>query len=283
MALDIDQLRSWIGRSDSVGERLAAFPANAPAATLDRDEEPYRDGSALPPLWHWLHFLPVTPLAEAGEDGHPRRGGFLPPVPLPRRMWAGSRLKFLAPLTIGETATRVSSVARIEHKAGRSGDLVFVTVRHDVAGAAGAAVEEEHDIVYRSAPAQGAAAPTMIPAPRSPDFERELKPDPVLLFRYSALTFNSHRIHFDQAYVTQVEGYPGLVVHGPLIATLLLDALRRERPAARVAAFDFRAIAPVFAGDRLGLCGKFAEDGKVSLWAKRGSGGLAMEASAELA
>lgn len=282
MTLDIDHLTSWIGRSEQAEERLHPFPSNALAATLDRGDEPYRDGSALPPLWHWLHFLPVTPLADVGEDGHPRRGGFLPSVPLPRRMWAGSRLKFLAPLCIGEVARRQSTVTSIEHKAGRSGNLVFVTVRHEVSSEAGLAIEEEHDIVYRSAPAQGAPAPTMIPAPRSPDFERELKPDPVLLFRYSALTFNSHRIHYDEPYVTQIEGYPGLVVHGPLIATLLLDALRREKPAATVRAFDFRAIAPVFAGDRLGLCGRMGEGGKVSLWARRGATGLAMEAQAEL-
>ena len=147
--MDLDLLKSWIGRSESREEVLAPFPANALAATLDRADPAYREGDALPPLWHWLHFLPISPLAEAGPDGHPARGGFLPPVPLPRRMWAGSRLTFLRPLLIGEKSCRVSTVTKVEHKAGKSGELVFVTVRHVLSGEQGPAIEEEHDIVYR--------------------------------------------------------------------------------------------------------------------------------------
>ncbi len=278
--IDLDHLRGWIGRSETREERLAPFPANALAATLDRSDPPYREGDALPPLWHWLHFLPISPLAEAGEDGHPARGGFLPPVPLPRRMWAGSRLAFLRPLLIGETSRRVSTVTKVEHKAGKSGDLVFVTVRHELTGEQGPSIEEEHDIVYRGLPTPGAPAPAAIAAPADPGWRFAIRPDPVLLFRYSALTFNSHRIHYDLDYVTRVEGYPGLIVHGPLIATLLLDGLRRAHPERRVAHFAFRAIAPTFHTDAFAVAGILAGD-EARLWAEK-DGSLTMEATARL-
>jgi 3-methylfumaryl-CoA hydratase len=282
MAVDIDHLNQWLGRSETVTERLAPFPSNALAATFDRDDPPYAEGSELPPLWHWLHFLPISPLAQAGPDGHPARGGFLPPVPLPRRMWAGSRFRFLAPIHIGETVSRTSTVAKIEHKAGRSGELVFVTVRHDLTGPSGLAMEEEHDIVYRAAPTPGAPAPSPVPPPEGAEWRRPIHPDAVLLFRYSALTFNSHRIHFDLDYVTKVEGYPGLVVHGPMIATLLLDGLRRVHPDRRVTGFAFRAVAPTFHTDDFAVCGRLeAGDSKARLWAEK-AGRLTMDATADL-
>lgn len=278
--MDLDLLKSWIGRSETRDEVLAPFPANALAATLDRADPPYREGDALPPLWHWLHFLPISPLAEAGPDGHPARGGFLPPVPLPRRMWAGSRLTFLRPLLIGEKSCRVSTVTKVEHKAGKSGELVFVTVRHELSGEQGPAIEEEHDIVYRGLPTPGAPSPAPVPAPSEAGWRRPIQPDPVLLFRYSALTFNSHRIHYDLDYVTQVEGYPGLIVHGPLIATLLLDGLRRALPEAKVAHFAFRAIAPVFHTDAFAVGGS-VDGADVKLWAEK-AGSLTMDATARL-
>lgn len=282
MSLDLDHLRQWIGRSEAREERLAAFPSNALAATLNREDPPYAEGSALPPLWHWLHFLPISPLKEAGPDGHPARGGFLPPVPLPRRMWAGSRFVFLKPLVIGEKASRVSTVKSVAHKAGKTGDLVFVTVRHEIAGENGPAIEEEHDIVYREAAAPGAPpAPPVIP-PEGAEWSFPILPDAVLLFRYSALTFNSHRIHYDLDYVTNEEGYPGLIVHGPLIATLLLDGLRRARPDAIVKTFSFRAIAPTFHIDPFAVHGRLAEPEKAQLWAEK-SGALTMEGMAEFA
>ncbi len=274
-------LSEWIGKSETRSEVLAAFPANALAATLDRVDPPYEEGSALPPLWHWLHFLPIHPLSESGPDGHAVKGGFLPPVPLPRRMWAGSRLDFLRPLRLGNAVRRVSTITRVEHKSGRSGDLVFVTVRHELFDTDGPAIEEEHDIVYRGAAEPGAPAPAPIAAPADADWVRPIRPDPVLLFRYSALTFNSHRIHYDHEYVTGVEGYPGLIVHGPLIATLLLDGLRRAKPEARVTRFSFRALAPIFHVDDFAVCGTIAEPGKASLWAKKTNGALCMDAQAE--
>jgi 3-methylfumaryl-CoA hydratase len=283
MTLDLDILKTWIGRSESMTEVIAPFASNALAATLDRADAPYADGTPLPPLWHWLHFLALSPLAEAGPDGHPARGGFLPPVPLPRRMWAGSRLSFLKPLRIGETATKTSTVQSVAGKTGRTGPLVFVTVRHAVSVSGTTVIEEEHDIVYREAPAAGTAAPVPPPAKGDAAFERIILPEPVLLFRYSALTFNSHRIHYDQPYVTGVEGYPGLIVHGPLIATLLLDNLRRAHPEKSVKRFTFRAVSPIFDTGAFAVRGRLSEDGTTAgLWAQHGDGGLAMEATAEL-
>ncbi len=280
MALDMAHLCQWIGRSEERTERLAPFPASALAATFNQDEKAYDDGAPLPPLWHWLHFVPISPLCEAGPDGHPARGGFLPPVPLPRRMWAGSRLEFHKPLCIGETAQRVSTVTRVEHKAGKSGDLVFVTVHHVITGEAGPAISEEQDIVYREAAAPGAASPPPVLPPAQADWNFAIVPDPVLLFRYSALTFNSHRIHYDLDYVTREEGYPGLVVHGPLIATLLLDGLRRTNQKAQVTRFAFRAIAPTFHIDPFAVKGTMTAPGKARLWAEK-HGAMTMDGSAE--
>jgi 3-methylfumaryl-CoA hydratase len=284
MTIDIDHLKRWIGNSETNSETIAPFPANALAATLDRGDPAYANGDELPPLWHWLHFLPVSPLAEAGPDGHPARGGFLPPVPLPRRMWAGSRLCFPAPLRIGDAATKVSTVRRMEMKQGKSGPLVFVTVGHAVSVGGIAAIDEEHDIVYRENAAPGTAAPPPPQSPGDAQFTRAITPDPVLLFRYSALTFNSHRIHYDQPYVTGVERYPGLIVHGPLLATLMLDNLRRAHPDRAVASFSFRALSPVFDTAPFVVCGALAEDAaSARLWVRHESGGLAMEGAASFA
>jgi 3-methylfumaryl-CoA hydratase len=280
MSVDIAHLSQWVGRSETRTERLAPFPANALAATFDRDDESYADGMALPALWHWLHFLPVSPLGEAGPDGHPARGGFLPPVPLPRRMWAGSRLDFHQPLVIGENCTRLSTVTKVEHKAGKSGDLVFVTVRHEISGENGPALSEEHDIVYRGAVTPGTTVPPPVAPPPASDWNFAISPDPVLLFRYSALTFNSHRIHYDLDYATREEGYPGLVVHGPLIATLLLDGLRRTHPEAHLTRFVFRAMAPTFHVDAFAVHGSVTQPGRARLWAEK-QGALTMDGQAE--
>ena len=282
MTVDIAHLSQWIGRSETRQERLASFPSNALAATLNRADPEYVDGSDLPPLWHWLHFLPISPLNQAGPDGHPARGGFLPPVPLPRRMWAGSRLTFLKPLKIGDAVSRVSTVTKVEHKSGKSGDLVFVVVRHIISGSAGVAIEEEHDIVYRAAAQPGAPTPAPLAAPAGAEWSFPVHPDPVLLFRYSALTFNSHRIHYDLDYVTKEEGYPGLIVHGPLIATLLLDGVRRARPGAVVRRFSFRALAPTFHIDDFAVHGRMTAAAMAQVWAEK-AGGLTMDGSADFA
>ncbi len=283
MKIDIEHLRGWIGRDEVRVETLSPLPANALAATLDREDELYQEGDALPPLWHWLYFLPRVPTRDIGPDGHPNRGGFLPPVPLERRMWAGSRLRFEQPLRLGMEVEKRSRVVGVEHKPGRSGDLVLVTLEHRYASAAGEAIHEAQDIVYRAAPQPGAPQSGGTPGEEGGAFTREITPDPVLLFRYSALTFNAHRIHYDLPYASEVEGYPGLVVHGPLLATLLLDTLRRAHPARAVRHFSFRALAPLFHTAPFRLYAQLEAADEAALWARRVDGTLTMQARANLA
>lgn len=281
MPPQLDHLRDWIDRTEKRTDRVTGTPLAALSATLDRDDPPSDAGIEVPPLGHWLYFLPIACQSEIGQDGHPKRGGFLPPVPLPRRMWAGSRLSFHRALRVGDEVNRVSSIKDVNVKHGRSGALVFVTVHHEVTAAGGMAITEEQDIVYRDNPLPGSVTPAPQMAPTSPGFSRQIMPDPVLLFRYSALTFNGHRIHYDRSYVTEVEGYPGLVVHGPLIANLLLDLLRREMPQAVLASFAFRSVKPLFDIAPFSLNGRIESDGKtVKLWAQDAEGWLAMEATA---
>jgi 3-methylfumaryl-CoA hydratase len=276
--------QDWVGRTESRADVVTTTPVAALAATLDRDDPLPRAGDPLPPLWHWLYFLPLARQSELGPDGHPKRGGFLPPVPLPRRMWAGSRLSFLHPLRIGEPIERTSTIVDVTRKDGRSGPLVFVRVRHEIAGSSGLAIVDEHDIVYRDVPAPNERPATPPRASGTASWSRTIQPDDVLLFRYSALTFNGHRIHYDRRYVTEVEGYPGLVVHGPLIATLLLELARGARPEATVVRYSFRAVSPLFDIAAFTVNGVASDDGKsLSLWAANPDGGLAMEATATLA
>jgi 3-methylfumaryl-CoA hydratase len=279
----LEQLKQWIGRTETRSDVVTVTPVAALAATLDRADALPQPGETLPPLWHWLYFLPVDRQSDLGADGHAQRGGFLPPVPLPRRMWAGGRLQFHHPLRVGEAITRVSRIVDVKLKQGRTGALVFVLVRHEIGNAEGVAITEEHDIVYRAHPADGEPAVAPIAAPADFAWRRTIRPDEVLLFRYSALTFNGHRIHYDRRYATEVEGYPGLVVHGPLIATLLLDLLRRSLPHANVARFQFRAVSPLFDGAPFAVCGKPVDGGPVRLWAQNAGGALAMDASVDLA
>ncbi|HZZ06212.1 FAS1-like dehydratase domain-containing protein [Paraburkholderia sp.] len=275
-----EKLDDWLDKEVVTEDHITAFPLTAMAATLNQEES----GDTVPPLWHWLYFLPISPLCDAGPDGHPKRGDFLPPVPLPRRMWAGGRLTFHAPLKVGEHAKRTSTIANIEDKTGRSGRLVFVTVQHTIEAGGELKLEEEHDIVYRDAPQEGARPPQAALAPEGETWRRTVDADAVMLFRYSALTFNSHRIHYDYPYVTEVEGYPGLIVHGPLIATLLVDLVRREQPDATLQSFAFKAVRPTFAGQPFTVCGKPSADGKtVDLWAKDHEGYLTMRGTAALA
>ena len=275
--------QEWVGRSQTIHDVVTAFPLAAFSATLDREVAP----SVVPPLWHWFYFLPITPMSQVGPDGHPKRGGFLPPVELPNRMWAGGRLTFHAPLCVGSQITQRSTIQKIEDKRGRTGRLVFVTVQHRISANGALCVTEEHDIVYREAsaasPAANADAKQPDRAPTGEAWSRVMPADPVLLFRYSALTFNSHRIHYDHPYVTQREGYPGLVVHGPLIATMLADLVTQHLPGRTMTAFSFRAVRPTFGGHPFSVCGTPSEDGNtVDLWAKDHDGFLTMRATATL-
>jgi 3-methylfumaryl-CoA hydratase len=281
MTLDIGHLKSWVGRQETVEDVVRPFPLTALSAVLDRDDPPARDGDPVPPLGHWLYCLPVYRQSTLGTDGHAQRGGFLPPVPLERRMWAGGRLTFPGQLRVGEKITRKSTVADVSMKDGRTGPLVFVLVKHEISSPAGLAITEEHDIVYREAPRKDEPVPPPKKARTDGAWRRDLKPDDPLLFRYSALTFNAHRIHYDRRYVTEVEGYPGLIVHGPLTATLLIDLLRRNSTA-RVTSFKFRAVKALFDINPMAVCG-IRYGNKVALWAQDHEGNVAMEAEAELA
>jgi 3-methylfumaryl-CoA hydratase len=275
------QLTSWEGRSETLRDEITAAPVRNLSATLDRDDPLPRRGTELPPLWHWLYFLPSHRQSEIGPDGHARRGGFLPPVPLPRRMWAGGRLRWHAPLRVGDAVERTSTIVSVQHKAGRTGDLVFVLVKHEVRNAQGLALTEEHDIVYRAAAQPGDPVPPPQAAQQDAAWSREIVPDDVLLFRYSALTFNGHRIHYDRRYVTEVEGYPGLIVHGPLIATLLVDLARRHHPQATFDTFSFKAVRPTFDLHPFRVRGRPSADGKgAQLWAQDHEGWLTMQAEA---
>lgn len=273
----MSDFRDWIGKSVEQTDTIDVGRARAMQATLDRAPD-LSDGDALPPLWHWIYFWETAPASALGRDGHAARGGFLPPIALPHRMWAGGRLRFHRPLRVGGTVRKTSTVADVTEKQGRSGRLAFVTVRHEIADGGGLCLVEEQDIVYREARRPG-AAPQGRPASGDAVWRRHVRPDPVLLFRYSALTFNGHRIHYDQPYATGHEGYPGLIVHGPLLATLLIDLLLREGGRAVPAGFDFRALRPVFDTAGFDLRGQPAEAG-ASLWVADADGCLAMEAKA---
>jgi 3-methylfumaryl-CoA hydratase len=271
-------LHAWIGRSETVDDFLAPWPAKALIATLDeRDPEP-RMGDPVPPLWHWLYFLETAPASALGSDGHGERGGFLPPIELPRRMWAGSRFRFEGePLRLGDTARRVSTLKSIEPKTGSSGSMVFVTVQHTLSGPKGVALLEEHDIVYREAAKPGEKARAPKPAPTASSAQRTLVPDPVLLFRFSALTFNGHRIHYDQPYVTGAEGYPGLIVHGPLMGLLQIELARRAATGRTPRTFEFRALSPVFAGSPMTVAANHEVCGAITTWIANSTGGLAQQ------
>lgn len=272
-------LTDWIGRATESACWLDPWRAQALHATLDSSEPMPQEGGVLAPGWQWVYFLETAPSSELGPDGHPRRGGFMPPVQLPRRMWAGSRLEFLAPLVLGESARRVSRILAVEEKSGRSGRLCFVTVEHEIHGQLGVAIREQQDIVYREASTGG--VPPAQAAPDDAKWRREWSFDAPRLFRYSALTFNSHRIHYDRAYATQEEGYQGLVVHGPLLATLMLELVRAHHPQRPLRRFEFRAVAPVFDGQRIEACGKPDGD-RIEVWIRGAAGSLHQRGSALL-
>jgi 3-methylfumaryl-CoA hydratase len=283
LQVDISHLRKWIGKTETATDLVTPAPIAALSATLDIEPPHPLAGDALPPLWHWLYFLETHRQSELGSDGHAKLGGFLPPVPLPRRMWAGGRFEFMRPLRVGETFTRTSRIVDVQEKKGRTGTLVFVVVRHEIGNSEGIALVEEQDLVYRDRAKPGDAASPPQPAPAGSVWERTVQPDDVLLFRYSLLTFNGHRIHYDRRYATETEGYPGLVVHGPLIATLLLDLLRRHIPNVDVARFEFRSVSPLFDTSPFKLCGKPESDGeKISLWTADTNDRLAMTAVARI-
>lgn len=270
------ELADWIGRSETRSDRLDHARSNALLAALGRDAA-LVDGDTMPLLHHWLHFWDVKPPSALGADGHPAKGGFLPPIPLPRRMWAGGRLRFDAPLRFGEEAEKTSTITAIETKEGRSGMLVFVTLEHRIAGPAGLTIVEQQDLVYRAPGTSGHPLPLPVATPPACEARETVLPDAVMLFRYSALTMNGHRIHYDRPYATDEEGYPALVVHGPLQATML--AMLAEREAGRpLRSFTFRGESPAFDGMPLHVCCNHADEG-LALWTQQGAA-RAMSATA---
>lgn len=279
---DIGDAAALVGRTETRETQLHPEPAHLLQATLDRDDRAFAPGDPLPILWHWLYFPPTVRQSRLGDDGHTHDSGLLPALPaLPRRMWAGSRLRSTKPLRIGDRATRHSTLTSLEPKIGRSGRLLFVTLRHDLTGSAGGSVTEEQFLVFRAP--HDAAAPRPMPeaAPRPAQFERTVVPTPPLLFRFSALTFNGHRIHYDHPYATEVEGYEGLVVHGPLIAVLMLDLAERARPDRQVIGLDFRAHHPAIAPHPLTVKAAAAATG-LDLWVEQ-SGVIASSGAVTLA
>lgn len=247
----LEHLRTWIGRSRSDEDVISVRHARLMAATVEYPPERLGEGESLPPLWHWLYFLEGSPPAGLGQDGHPARGAFLPPVPLSNRMWAGGRVAFLQPVPLGATMRKESRILKVEHKQGRSGDLVFVTVLHELVSTLGeVCLREEHDIVYKE-PAPVMAMPAGATVPKR-QFTERFKPTSTTLFRYSALTFNGHRIHYDADYCREVEGYRNLVVHGPLVATMLAGFSERMTKG-RLAEFSYRGLAPAMLGEEVAL------------------------------
>lgn len=273
----------WIGRRDSRSDTITAAPVWGLYDALDYAHEP-KDGEAVPPGGHWCFFHPHVPMKEVGPDGHPARGGFMPdPAGLPRRMFAGSHMDFVGDLRIGETVKRTQEIATVTPKEGKTGRLLFVSVRETYEGPKGVEMVQKNDIVYREAPKGGGnTAPPPKQPPADAQWSRTVTPDPVMLFKYSAVTFNGHRIHYDRKYAMEEEGYPGLVVHGPLIGTLLMDLCRRERPKDKLASFSFRAVAPLFdtAPFTVNAAAKNGAGDTWTLWAANDQGHLCMQAEA---
>ncbi|MCU1729345.1 MaoC family dehydratase N-terminal domain-containing protein [Pseudomonas sp. 7P_10.2_Bac1] len=262
-----NELSTWIGRTEQIHDHLSLNLVTRIAATLG--ERVPQAGEPLPVLWQWCFFQPAVEAGGLGGDGHPARGGFLPAAHNRNRMWAGGRFEFFTPLKVGADATRLSTITNVQEKHGRTGSLLFVTVQHDYLQDGQLAIREEQDIVYREPTPPKLAGGAPLP---TGTWEESVAPDPTLLFRYSAVTFNGHRIHYDWPYATQVEGYPGLVVHGPLIATLALRAFCRAHPDARLRRFAYRGLRPLIAPQPFVVGGRIVAKGTAELWAGNAEG-----------
>ena len=268
----------WIPKADSVTELISAAPVNRLAATLDEAAPDYGDGDNLPPLWHWIFFIKPVPQAGLGRDGHPKRGGFLPPVALPRRMFAGMKTDFLHPLIIGHEAERESEVIDINEKSSTSGPLLFVRVQNRISQNGRLCITDEQEIVYREMTASLTLPEAKrLPEPAADSWSQEMTVDAAMLFRFSAVTFNSHRIHYDRTYAATEEGYPALVVHAPLVAMLLLQLVRRNT-GKRVRRFEYRAMAPLFDGQPFQLSAVAEEADTVNMQVLRADGKTAARA-----
>ena len=287
MPENLDHLKDWIGRTETIEDFISPTTIAGMSATLDRDDDEPQFGNAIPASWHWLFFNKAARRSKLGVDGHPARGDFLPPVPLPRRMWAGSKVELLKPLEVGSKISRLSTINNVRIKVGRSGALVFVEIDHQVSSSDGVAVTDLQTVVYRGEAPKEAPTSSAKSKPSSlPDgalWSETVTPDTVLLFRYSALTFIGHRIHYDRDYTINEEGYPALLVHGPLTATMLLDLARRNLPDREITGFDVRASGPLFDNAPFTIHGKLDDSGtQAELWAVNNEGELSMSVSAKI-
>jgi 3-methylfumaryl-CoA hydratase len=278
--LDLDHLRQWIGRTNEVSDIITAQLTKGLRATLFQEIGEPKPGDAAPFTTHWCLGQPVYPMSELGPDGHPTRGGFLPPVPLPRRMWAGGELQFVDALRVGDVATRSSRISDVTLKTGSTGALCFVSVQHEVTTSRGLAIRERQDIVYRDVSGTAPAAPAKAPPPPPTAQHRETHvSDPVLLFRYSALTFNGHRIHYDRDYVTKVEGYPGLIFHGPLQASFIVELAAKLHGGQPPKKLSYRGVQPLFEGSEFSINAN-TTDGGMELWVANAEGQPTMKGTA---
>ena len=276
--LDLDHLRQWIGRSQEASDTVTAHLVMGLRATLFQEIGEPKTGDIAPFTVHWCLGQPVFPMAELGPDGHPTRGGFLPPVPLPRRMWAGGQLEFLDSLRVGDEPKRSSRITDVTMKSGSTGQLCFVSVEHLVTTAHGLAIRERQDIVYRDMGGAGPAPSAKAPPPVAQHRETHVS-DPVLLFRYSALTFNGHRIHYDRDYVTKVEGYPGLIFHGPLQAAFIVELAAKLHGGTPPKKFVYRGLQPLFEGSEFSVNASTTADG-MELWTANAEGQPTMKGTA---
>src|SRR4051794_36646799 len=279
--LDIDHLRQWIGRSEEATDTVTAQLVKGLRATLFQEVGAPKPGDAAPFTVHWCLAQPVFPMSMLGPDGHPTRGGFLPPVPLPRRMWAGGELEFVEPLRVGDEMTRKSRISDVTMKTGTTGALCFVSVQHEISSPRGVAIRERQDIVYRDvAPAGQNVAPARPTAPPAAAKHRESHmAGEVLLFRYSALTFNGHRIHYDRDYVTKVEGYPGLIFHGPLQAAFIVELAAKLHGGRPPKKFSYRGLQPLFEGSEFSVNASDTDKG-MELWTANSEGQPTMKGAA---
>ena len=279
----MENFEAWIGKKETHHDVVNSRPVQMMQALLNQND---KNPNVLPHLYHWFYFLPIVDGKEIAEDGHPQKGSFLPPIPFPKRMWAGGRLEFLNSIHINQEIRRESEILNIDFKQGKSGDMYFVTVKHSIYADNQLAIIEEHDIIYREVTSQVQPQVTTNQAPLSQSleerhysFKSHFPIDEVTLFRYSAITFNGHRIHYDRPYATQVEGYPGLIVHGPLLATLLLHTFKKENPNKEITRFEFRAVNPVFDFNGFYICGDVQTE-HAELWIEKEQGQICMKAKA---
>jgi 3-methylfumaryl-CoA hydratase len=276
--LDPDHLRQWIGRTDQASDIVTAQLVRGLRATLFMEIGTPKPGDAAPFTTHWCLAQPVYPMSELGPDGHPTRGGFLPPVPLPRRMWAGGELEFFEPLRVGDETTRSSRISDVTMKTGSTGVLCFVSVEHEVTTPRGTAIRERQDIVDRNISAAQPPAKAPPPPPVAKHRESHMA-DPVLLFRYSALTFNGHRIHYDRDYVTKVEGYPGLIFHGPMQAAFIVELAAKLHGGTAPKKFVYRGVQPLFEGSEFSINANDTDNG-MELWTANSAGQPTMKGTA---